>query len=151
MPRKPRISGVFSYVTVLRVLAGYSVLPRIDAGPGMARLAAAKGEAIGKPGMHGDGNGLCLRVTGSGPRSWMRRIVIRGRRRDPGPGGHPATGPAEALALANEAPATAGRDPPADVVKRGKSTPRSVNPRSRSTRRTTRKIGPETIQMQKTA
>ena len=103
--------------------------------------------------MHGDGKGLCLRVTGSGARSWMRRIVIRGRRRDPGPGGHPATGPAEAHApaLANKAPVTAGRDPPADVVKRGKSTPRSVNPQSRSTRRTTRKVRPETIQTQKTA
>ena len=66
--------------------------------------------------MHGDGNGLYLRVTGSGSRSWMQRIVIHGRRRDLGLGGYPAIGLAEAraLALANEALVTPGRDPLAE-------------------------------------
>ena len=82
----------------------------------MARLTAAKVKAIKKPGMHGDGNGLYLRVTGSGSRSWMQRIVIHGRRRDLGLGGYPAIGLAEAraLALANKALVTAGRDPLAE-------------------------------------
>ena len=82
----------------------------------MARLSAAKVKAIEKPGMHGDGNGLYLRVTGSGSRSWMQRIVIHGRRRDMGLGSYPAIGLAEAraLALANKALVTAGRDPLAE-------------------------------------
>ena len=82
----------------------------------MAGLTAAKVRAIKKPGMHGDGNGLYLRVTGSGSRSWMQRIVIRGRRRDLGLGSYPAIGLAEAraLALANKALVTAGRDPLAE-------------------------------------
>ena len=66
--------------------------------------------------MHGDGNGLYLRVTGSGSRSWMQRIVIHGHRRDLGLGGYPATGLSEAraLALANKALVNAGRDPLAE-------------------------------------
>ena len=43
----------------------------------MARLSAAKVKAIKKPGMHGDGDGLYPRVTGSGSRSWLQRIVIQ--------------------------------------------------------------------------
>ena len=66
--------------------------------------------------MHGDGNGLYLRVTGSGSRSWMQQIVIHGRRRDLGLGGYPTIGLAQAraLALANKALVTAGRDPLAE-------------------------------------
>ena len=92
-------------------------------GLGVARLNAAKVRTIKKPGMHGDGNGLYLRVTGSGSRSWMQRIVIHGRRRDLGLGGYPAIGLAEAraLALANKALVTAGRDPLAE--RRGASAP----------------------------
>ena len=92
-------------------------------GLGVARLNAAKVRTTKKPGMHGDGNGLYLRVTGSGSRSWMQRIVIHGRRRDLGLGGYPAIGLAEAraLALANKALVTAGRDPLAE--RRGASAP----------------------------
>ena len=88
----------------------------MNVGLGMARLSAARVKAIKKPGMHGDGNGLYLRVTGSGSRSWMQRIVIHGRRRDLGLGGYPAIGLAEARAraLANKALVTAGRDPLAE-------------------------------------
>ena len=37
------------------------------------------------PGRHCDGNGLYLYVQPSGARSWVQRLVIRGRRRDFGP------------------------------------------------------------------
>ena len=85
-------------------------------GLAMPRLNAAKVKSIKKPGMHGDGNGLYLRVTRTGSRSWMQRIVIQGRRRDLGLGGYPAIGLSEAraLALANKALVTAGRDPVAE-------------------------------------
>ena len=87
-----------------------------DVGLGVPRLSAAKAKAIKKPGMHGDGNGLYLRVTASGSRSWMQRIVIHGRRRDMGLGSYPVISLAEAraLALANKALVTAGRDPLAE-------------------------------------
>ena len=82
----------------------------------MPRLNAAKVKRIKKPGMHGDGNGLYLRVTRSGSRSWMQRIVIHGRRRDLGLGAYPAIGLSEARAraMANRALVTAGRDPVAE-------------------------------------
>ncbi len=82
----------------------------------MPRLNAAKVKRIKKPGMHGDGNGLYLRVTRSGSRSWMQRIVIHGRRRDLGLGAYPAIGLSEARAraMANKALVTAGRDPVAE-------------------------------------
>lgn len=79
----------------------------------MPRLTTAKVKSITKPGMHGDGNGLYLNVTKTGSRSWVQRIVIGGRRRELGLGGYPATGLAEARALAhaNKSLVTAGRDP----------------------------------------
>ena len=82
----------------------------------MPRLTSAKVKAITKPGMHGDGNGLYLNVTPSGSRSWIQRMMIGGRRRELGLGGYPATGLAEAraLALANKAFVRAGRDPVAE-------------------------------------
>ena len=82
----------------------------------MPRLTSAKVKTITKPGMHGDGNGLYLNVTPSGSGSWIQRMVIGGRRRELGLGGYPATGLAEAraLALANKAFVRAGRDPVAE-------------------------------------
>ena len=82
----------------------------------MPRLTTAKVKSITKPGMHGDGNGLYLNVTKTGSRSWVQRIVIAGRRRELGLGGYPATGLAEARALAhaNKSLVTAGRDPVAE-------------------------------------
>ena len=82
----------------------------------MPRLTSAKVKTITKPGMHGDGNGLYLNVTSSGSRSWIQRMMIGGRRRELGLGGYPATGLAEAraLALANKAFVRAGRDPVAE-------------------------------------
>ena len=50
----------------------------------MARLSAAKVKAIKKSGLHGDGNGLYLRVTGSGSR--VMDATNRDSRTPPGPG-----------------------------------------------------------------
>ena len=39
-----------------------------------------------RPGRHADGNGLYLFVQPTGARSWVQRLVIRGRRRELGLG-----------------------------------------------------------------
>ena len=68
------------------------------------------------PGRHADGNGLFLYVKPEGTRSWIQRIVIRGRRRELGLGSVALVSLAEAreLALANRKLARAGGDPLAD-------------------------------------
>ena len=68
------------------------------------------------PGRHADGNGLFLYVKPEGTRSWIQRIVIRGRRREMGLGSIALVSLAEAreLALANRKLARAGGDPLAD-------------------------------------
>lgn len=43
-----------------------------------------------KPGVHGDGAGLYLRVKPSGAKSWVLRVQFRGQRQDVGLGGYPA-------------------------------------------------------------
>src|SRR5690606_20393384 len=43
-----------------------------------------------KPGIHGDGAGLYLRVKESGARSFVLRVQFQGRRQDVGLGGYPA-------------------------------------------------------------
>jgi integrase len=43
-----------------------------------------------KPGIHGDGAGLYLRVKDSGAKSWVLRVQFQGRRQDIGLGGYPA-------------------------------------------------------------
>ncbi len=53
------------------------MLPHMNVGLSVARLDAAKIKSIKKPGMYGAGNGLYLRITGSGSRSWMQRKVLR--------------------------------------------------------------------------
>ena len=68
------------------------------------------------PGRHADGNGLFLYVKPEGTRSWIQRIVIRGRRRELGLGSVGLVSLAEAreLALANRKLARSGGDPLAD-------------------------------------
>ena len=68
------------------------------------------------PGRHADGNGLFLYVKSEGTRSWIQRIVIRGRRREMGLGSIALVSLAEAreLALANRKLARSGGDPLAD-------------------------------------
>ncbi|MXZ72414.1 MAG: tyrosine-type recombinase/integrase [Acidobacteria bacterium] len=65
------------------------------------------------PGRHADGNGLYLFVQSTGTRSWVQRIVIRGRRRELGLGAAGLVSLAEAreLALANRKLARSGGDP----------------------------------------
>ena len=64
-------------------------------------------------GRYSDGNALYLQVKPSGARSWVQRLVIRGRRRELGLGGFPlvSLGEARALAFSNRKSARAGGDP----------------------------------------
>ena len=68
------------------------------------------------PGRHADGNGLFLYVKPERTRSWIQRLVIRGRRRELGLGAVALVSLAEAreLALANRKLARSGGDPMAD-------------------------------------
>ena len=68
------------------------------------------------PGRHADGNGLFLFVKPEGTRSWIQRLVIRGRRRELGLGAVSLVSLAEArdVALANRKLARSGGDPLAD-------------------------------------
>ena len=66
----------------------------------MAKLTAAKIKSLTKPGMHGDGDGLYLRVAPGGSRQWVQRIVVNGKRRDLGLGGYPLRSLAEARDVA---------------------------------------------------
>ena len=68
------------------------------------------------PGRHADGNGLFLYVKPEGTRSWIQRLVIRGRRRELGLGAVGLVSLAEAreLALANRKLARSGGDPLAE-------------------------------------
>ena len=68
------------------------------------------------PGRHADGNGLYLFVQPSGTRSWIQRLVVRGRRRELGLGSLALVPLAEARekALANRKLARQGGDPLAE-------------------------------------
>ncbi|MCY4509127.1 MAG: Arm DNA-binding domain-containing protein [Acidobacteria bacterium] len=68
------------------------------------------------PGRHADGNGLFLYVKPEGTRSWIQRLVVRGRRREFGLGAVGLVSLAEAreVALANRKLARSGGDPLAD-------------------------------------
>lgn len=82
----------------------------------MGKLTATKCKAITKPGLHGDGGGLYLRVAAGGSRQWVHRLTIDGKRRDLGLGGFPAVTLAKArtMADANRAAVAEGRDPLAE-------------------------------------
>ncbi|MCY4659088.1 MAG: Arm DNA-binding domain-containing protein [Acidobacteria bacterium] len=79
------------------------------------RLAAAfvRSAPVGR---HADGNGLYLYVQRTGTRSWIQRLVIRGRKHELGLGSVQLVSLAEAReqALANRKLARAGGDPLAD-------------------------------------
>ena len=72
------------------------------------------------PGRHADGNGLYLFVQPSGTRSWIQRLVIRGRRRELGLGSIALVSLAEARekALANRKLARESGDPLAEKRRR---------------------------------
>ena len=96
-------------------------LPGTDAGPGTKprgrhpenALSADFVRAVAEAGRYCDGHGLYLDVQPSGSRSWVQRIVIRGRRREMGLGGFPLVSldEARARAFANRKLARAGGDP----------------------------------------
>ncbi|WP_420462814.1 tyrosine-type recombinase/integrase [Candidatus Palauibacter sp.] len=73
------------------------------------------------PGRHCDGNGLYLYVQKSGTRSWIQRLVIRGRKRELGLGSVELVSLAEAReqALTNRKLARAGGDPLAEKRRLG--------------------------------
>lgn len=77
------------------------------------RLSAQTVRALNTPGLHGDGNGLYLKVDLSGAKRWIQRIVIEGKRRDLGIGPLSLVSLAEARekALENRKLARAGGDP----------------------------------------
>ena len=68
------------------------------------------------PGRHCDGNGLYLYIKKTGTRSWIQRLVVRGRKREIGLGSVVLVSLAEAReqALANRKLARAGGDPLAE-------------------------------------
>ena len=72
--------------------------------------------ALSRSGKHADGNGLYLFVQPSGTRSWIQRLIIRGRRRELGLGSVALVSLAEARekALANRKLAREGGDPLAE-------------------------------------
>ena len=53
----------------------------------MSKLTTKKVQGKLKPGMHNDGAGLYLRVTGTGAKSWILRCRVHGIKRDIGLGG----------------------------------------------------------------
>lgn len=82
----------------------------------MPKLTKKAVDALKEPGRYGDGNGLYLLVGPTGSKSWVLRIVVRGRRRDIGLGGVRDVSLAEARNSAAEARKMVrdGRDPVAD-------------------------------------
>ncbi len=82
----------------------------------MSKLTAKKVQGALKPGMHNDGAGLYLRVTGTGAKSWILRCRVHGAKRDIGLGGISWVSLAEARKKAAEmrAVARSGGDPLAE-------------------------------------
>ena len=79
-------------------------------------LSTAFVRNVAQAGRYCDGDGLYLDVQPSGTRSWVQRLVIRGRRRELGLGGFPLVPlkDARTQALANRRLARAGGDPLAE-------------------------------------
>jgi integrase len=90
----------------------------------MAKLTV-KGVERAKPGRHADGQGLYLLVSGTGAKSWVLRVQVRGRRRDIGLGSIAELDLAEARDKARELRkvAKSGRDPIAARDKAKAETP----------------------------
>ncbi len=78
----------------------------------MGRLTNVKVKSLTTVGLHGDGQGLYLRVGRTGSRAWIQRITTGGRRSDIGLGAWPAVGLAEARVKAalNKKMVAEGRD-----------------------------------------
>ena len=87
----------------------------------MTKLTARKTDTLKKPGMHGDGDGLYLRIGPNGGKSWVLRTVVHGRRRDLGIGSASLVTLAEARNTARllRKVARAGGDP--DTIRKKES------------------------------
>ena len=87
----------------------------------MSRLSARRVQALTKPGMHGDGAGLYLRIGPTGGKSWVLRTMVHGRRRDLGIGSasHVSLSEAREMAQQLRKVARAGGDP--DTLRKRKS------------------------------
>ena len=85
-------------------------------GPHPHKALAAAFVSSAPPGRHADGNGLFLYVQPTGTRSWIQRLVVRGRRRELGLGSIHLVTLAEAreAARANRKLAREGGDPLAE-------------------------------------
>src|SRR5271169_2324760 len=68
----------------------------------IGRLTALKISRASKCGMHADGGGLYLQVTGTGAKSWIYRYMLRGREREMGLGSLSAVSLAVARTKATE-------------------------------------------------
>ncbi|MDH3265084.1 MAG: tyrosine-type recombinase/integrase [Paracoccaceae bacterium] len=68
----------------------------------MPKLTAKRVDSLKEPGFYGDGEGLYLKVSRSGGRSWILRVVVHGRRRDLGLGSASLIPLAEARTKARE-------------------------------------------------
>ncbi|MCP4381449.1 MAG: integrase arm-type DNA-binding domain-containing protein [Hyphomicrobiales bacterium] len=77
------------------------------------KLTDARCKSIDKPGVHGDGEGLYLRVKPSGSRSWVYVWKRDGKRREMGLGSYPTIGLAKARTLVSQhrLDVAEGRDP----------------------------------------
>ena len=66
------------------------------------QLTAVKVHTLKAPGVYTDGEGLTLRVSGTGSKVWVLRCTIAGQRHNISLGGYPAIGLAEARRLGRE-------------------------------------------------
>ena len=85
----------------------------------MAKLTAARIRSLKTPGRHGDGDGLHLKISETGARSWILRVVIADKRRDIGLGRYPDVSLAQAreTAAKHRSLIAAGGDPLAEKRK----------------------------------
>lgn len=84
------------------------------------RLTATKVQQEKAPGKYYDENGLFLRITQAGTKSWVQRVSISGQKREIGLGSAALVSLSEARELAreNKRMAAAGRDPVAERKRR---------------------------------
>lgn len=68
----------------------------------MGKLTHKGVQSLSKPGMHGDGDGLWLRVSQTGSKSWILRTAVHGRRKEFGLGSLKWVSLAEAREAARE-------------------------------------------------
>ncbi len=77
----------------------------------MGKLTHKGAQAISKPGMHGDGDGLWLKVSPAGARSWVLRVAVYGKRREYGLGSMKWVSLADAREMARECPSSGFLEP----------------------------------------